>query len=281
MNAKELKDLKIAACGIRMGIIEATYGAKCGHPGGSLSAADMFTYLYFKELNVDPSNPKKEDRDRFVLSKGHTAPGMYSALALRGFFPKEDLPTLRHSSSYLQGHPNMNTVPGVDMSTGSLGQGVSAACGMALAAKHKGMNNRVYTMLGDGEIQEGQVWEAFMLAAHYKLDNLCVIIDNNGLQIDGNVADVMSPYPIVDKLEAFGFHVEAIDGHDFEQIDAAMNTARQTKGQPTAIVMKTVKGKGVSYMEGKASWHGKAPNDEEYKQAKAEISACLAEVEGM
>ena len=281
MNSKELKDLKIAACDVRMGIIEATYGAKCGHPGGSLSAADMFTYLYCKELNVDPAEPKKEDRDRFVLSKGHTAPGLYSALAHRGFFPQADLPTLRHIDSYLQGHPNMHTVPGVDMSTGSLGQGVSAACGMALAAKHKGMGCRVYTLLGDGEIQEGQVWEAFMLAAHYKLDNLCVIIDNNGLQIDGNIADVMSPYPIVDKLEAFGFHVEAIDGHDFEQIEAAMNVARQTKGQPTAIVMKTVKGKGISYMEGKAAWHGKAPNNEEYLQAKAELNACMAELEGM
>ncbi len=280
MTEKEKLELQITACKVRMGIVESTHGAKAGHPGGSLSAADLFTYLYFKELRVDPKNPKWEERDRFVLSKGHTAPGLYSALALRGFFPVADLPTLRHIDSYLQGHPNMNTVPGVDMSTGSLGQGISCAAGMALGAKHQGKDYRVYTLLGDGEIQEGQVWEACMFAAHYKLDNLCVIVDNNGLQIDGNVADVMSPYPIVDKLEAFGFHVEAIDGHDFEQIENALNAARSTKGQPTAIVMKTIKGKDVSYMENNAGWHGKAPNDAEYEQAMTELKAILAGLEG-
>ena len=280
MTPVEKKELSVMACKVRMGIIEATHSAKCGHPGGSLSAADMFTYLYFKELNVDPSNPKCEDRDRFVLSKGHTAPGLYSALALRGFFPTEDLKTLRKTDSYLQGHPNMNYVPGVDMSTGSLGQGISCAAGMALGLKHQGNSARVYTLLGDGEIQEGQVWEACMFAAHYKLDNFVVIVDNNGLQIDGNVADVMSPYPIVDKLAAFGFHVEAIDGHDFDQIEAALNTAKTVKGQPTAIVMKTTKGKNVSYMENNAGWHGKAPNDAEYEQAMNELKAILAELEG-
>ncbi len=280
MTDVEKKQLKINACKVRMGVIESTHGAKAGHPGGSLSAADMFTYLYFKELNVDPANPKWEDRDRFVLSKGHTAPGLYSALANRGFFPVEDLPTLRHIDSYLQGHPNMNTVPGVDMSTGSLGQGISCAAGMALGAKHQGKSFRVYTLLGDGEIQEGQVWEACMLAAHYKLDNFCVIVDNNGLQIDGKVDDVMSPYPIDEKLKAFGFHVEVIDGHDFDQIENAMNIARQTKGQPTAIVMKTTKGKDVSYMENQAGWHGKAPNDAEYAQAMTELNAILAGLEG-
>ena len=280
MTPQEKIQLAITACKVRMGIVESTHAAKCGHPGGSLSAADMFTYLYFKEMNVDPQNPKWEDRDRFVLSKGHTAPGLYSALALRGFFPVEDLVTLRKVGSYLQGHPNMNSVPGVDMSTGSLGQGISTACGMALAAKVKGKENRVYTLLGDGEIQEGQVWEACMFASHYKLDNLCVIIDNNGLQIDGDVAKVMSPYPIVDKLEAFGFHVQAIDGHDLEAIEAALNTAKTVKGQPSAIVMKTVKGKGVSFMENNAGWHGVAPNDAQYEQAMGELKAALAELEG-
>ena len=279
MTSTEKKQLQAMACKVRMGVVEATHGAKSGHPGGSLSAADVFTYLYFKELNVDPANPKWADRDRFVLSKGHTAPGLYSALALRGFFPVEDLPTLRHSDSHLQGHPNMNMTPGIDMSTGSLGQGVSVAAGMALAAKHQGKSCRVYTLLGDGEIQEGQVWEAFMLSAHYDLDNFCVIIDNNGLQIDGKVADVMSPYPITDKMAAFGFHVVAIDGHDFDQIEAAFETAKQVKGKPTAIVMTTTKGKGVSFMEGKAGWHGKAPNDAEYEQAMGELKALLAEVE--
>ena len=280
MTPNEKKQLQTVACKVRQGIVESTYCAKCGHPGGSLSAADMFTYLYFKELNVDPRNPKWEDRDRFVLSKGHTAPGLYAALAHRGFFPVEDLKQLRKLGHYLQGHPNMNMVPGVDMSTGSLGQGVSVAVGMAKGAKHTGKANRVYTLLGDGEIQEGQVWEACMAAAHYKLDNLCVIVDNNGLQIDGNIADVMSPYPIVGKLEAFGFHVIAIDGHDFDAIEAALNEAKTVKGQPSAIVMKTVKGKDVSYMENNAGWHGKAPNDAEYAQAMTELKALLAELEG-
>ena len=279
MTSTEKKQLQITACKVRMGIIESTHAAKCGHPGGSMSAADMFTYLYCKELNVDPKNPKWEDRDRFVLSKGHTAPGLYAALALNGFFPVEDLLTLRKVGSYLQGHPNMNSVPGVDMSTGSLGQGISAACGMALAAKVQGKTNRVYTLLGDGEIQEGQVWEACMLASHYHLDNLCVIVDNNGLQIDGDVAKVMSPYPIVDKLEAFGFHVTAIDGHDFDAIEEALNTAKTIKGRPSAIVMKTVKGKDVSFMENNAGWHGVAPNDAEYAQAMTELKAKLAELE--
>ena len=280
MTLSEKKQLQITACKIRMGIIESTYGAKAGHPGGSLSATEMFTYLYFKEMNIDPKNPKWEDRDRFVLSKGHTTPGLYSTLAHRGFFPVEDLPTFRHIDSYLQGHPNMNMVPGVDMSTGSLGQGISVAVGMAKGAKYIGKENRVYTLLGDGEIQEGQVWEACMAAAHYDLDNLCIIVDNNGLQIDGDIADVMSPYPIVDKLEAFGFHVIAIDGHDFDAIEAALNEAKTVKGKPSAIVMKTVKGKDVSYMENNAGWHGKAPNDAEYAQAMTELKALLAELEG-
>ena len=281
MTASEKKQLMATACKVRMGVIEGTHGAKAGHPGGSLSAADLFTYLYFKEMNVDPKNPKWEERDRFVLSKGHTAPGLYAALAERGFFPVDDLPTLRHIDSYLQGHPNMNTVPGVDMSTGSLGQGISAAAGMALAARHAGKSCRVYALLGDGEIQEGQVWEAFMLAHHYGLDNLCAVIDNNGLQIDGPVDKVMSPYPIPEKLKAFGWNVVEIDGHDFDQIESAFAQARETKGVPTAIVMKTTKGKGVSYMENQAGWHGKAPNDEEYEKAMAELKAQLAEVEGM
>ena len=279
MTSSEKKRLEITACKVRMGIIEGTHAAKSGHPGGSLSAADVFTYLFFQEMNVDPRNPQWEDRDRFVLSKGHTAPGMYAALAHRGFFPVEDLLTLRHIGSHLQGHPNMNTTPGVDMSTGSLGQGISAAAGMALAAKYQQKSNRVYTLLGDGEIQEGQVWEACMFAAHYKLDNLCVIIDNNGLQIDGNIADVMSPYPIPEKLEAFGFHVESVDGHDFDQLEAAFNAARNVKGKPTAIVMHTTKGKGVSFMENDAGWHGKGPNDKEYEQAMDELKAALAELE--
>ena len=280
MTLSEKKQLQLTACKVRMGIIESTFNAKCGHPGGSLSATEMFTYLYFKEMNIDPKNPKWDDRDRFVLSKGHTAPGLYATLANRGFFPVEDLKTLRRIDSYLQGHPNMNMVPGVDMSTGSLGQGVSVAAGMALAAKHQGKTCRVYTLLGDGEIQEGQCWEAFMFAAHYNLDNFVAIIDNNGLQIDGNVADVMSPYPIVEKLEAFGFHVVAIDGHDFDAIEAALAAARQVKGKPTAIVMKTVKGKNVSYMENNAGWHGKAPNAAEYEQAMTELKAIYAELEG-
>ena len=281
MTFEEKKRLMVAACKVRMGVIESTHGAKAGHPGGSLSASEIFAYLYFKEMNIDPKNPKWEDRDRFVLSKGHTAPGLYAALANRGFFPVEDLPTLRHIDSYLQGHPNMNTVPGVDMSTGSLGQGISTACGMALAAKLKQKTNRVYTLLGDGEIQEGQVWEACMFASHYNLDNLCVIVDNNGLQIDGDVAKVMSPYPIDKKLEAFGFHVEVIDGHDFDAIEAALNTAKTVKGQPSAIIMKSVKGKGVSFMENNAGWHGVAPNDAQFEQAMAELKAELLKLEGM
>jgi len=281
MTSQEIKQLSILACKVRMGIIESTHAAKCGHPGGSMSAAELFTYLYNKELNVDPVNPKWEDRDRFVLSKGHCAPGLYAALAHRGFFPVEDLVTLRKVGSYLQGHPNMNTVPGVDMSTGSLGQGISTACGMALAAKVQGKDYRVYTLLGDGETQEGQVWEACMFASHYKLDNLVIFIDNNGLQIDGDVAKVMSPYPYREKLEGFGFHVEAINGHDFNEIEAALNTARTVKGKPTAIVMSTVKGKGVSFMENQAGWHGVAPNDVQYEQAMGELNAKLAELEGM
>ena len=281
MTSQEKKQLSTLACKVRMGIIESTHAAKCGHPGGSMSAADMLTYLYNKEMNVDPADPKKADRDRFVLSKGHAAPGLYATLAHHGFFPVEDLVQLRKVGSYLQGHPNMHSVPGVDMSTGSLGQGISAACGMALSGKMRKKNYRVYTILGDGETQEGQVWEACMFAAHYKLDNLCVIIDNNGLQIDGNVADVMSPYPYQEKLEGFGFHVIAIDGHDFDQIEAALNTAKTIQGKPCAIVMSTVKGKGVSFMENNAGWHGVAPNDAQYEQAMAELKAKLSELEGM
>ena len=281
MTANDKKQLMIAACNVRMNVIKGVHAAKAGHPGGSLSAADLFTYLFCKEMKVDPKNPKWEERDRFVLSKGHTAPGLYGVLAYQGFFPEEDLLTLRQIGSHLQGHPNMNTTPGVDMSTGSLGQGISTAVGMALAAKYQGKTNRVYTLLGDGEIQEGQVWEAMMAAAHYKLDNLCVIIDNNGLQIDGKVADVMSPYPIPEKLKAFGVEVVEIDGHDFDQIEAAFNQARETKGKPFGIVMKTTKGKCVSFMENQAGWHGKAPNDEEYEIAMNELKAHLAEVEAM
>ena len=279
MTTEEKKQLQITACKVRMGVIEGTHGAKAGHPGGSLSAADVFTYLYFKELNIDPKNPRWDGRDRFVLSKGHTAPGLYAALAQRGFFPVEDLPTLRHIGSYLQGHPNMNTVPGVDMSTGSLGQGISCAAGMALGLKHQGSACRVYTLLGDGEIQEGQVWEACMFAAHYKLDNFVVIVDNNGLQIDGEVAKVMSPYPIDGKLQSFGFHVRTIDAHDFDQIEEAFLEARTVKGRPSAIILKSVKGKGVSFMENNVGWHGKAPNDAEYEQAMKELSAALRELE--
>lgn len=256
---------------IRKSIVTAVHSAKAGHPGGSLSAADIFTYLYFVEMNVDPKAPAKPDRDRFVLSKGHTAPGLYSALAERGYFPKEDLKTLRHTGSYLQGHPDMKHIPGVDMSSGSLGQGISAAVGMAIAGKMSEADYRVYTLLGDGEIQEGQVWEAAMLAAHHSLDNLVVIVDNNNLQIDGAIDEVNSPYPIDKKFEAFNFHVINIDGNDFEQIDAAFKEAKTVKGQPTAIIAKTVKGKGVSFMENNAGWHGKAPNDEEYKIAMADL----------
>ena len=274
-------ELQKVANEVRKDIVTALHAAKAGHPGGSLSAADLFTYLYFEEMNIDPKDPKKADRDRFVLSKGHTAPGLYSVLAERGYFPKEDLVTLRHLGSYLQGHPDMKHIPGVDMSSGSLGQGISAAVGMALSAKLSNDSYRVYTLLGDGEIQEGEVWEAMMFAHHYKLDNLCVIVDNNGLQIDGNVADVMNPYPIAEKLRAFGLETVEIDGHDFDQMEAAFAKARATKDVPFAIVMKTVKGKGVSYMENQAGWHGKAPNDEEYEIAMKELSAQLAEVEAM
>lgn len=256
---------------IRKGIVTALHSAKAGHPGGSLSATEIFTYLYFEEMNVDPKDPKKADRDRFVLSKGHTAPGLYSTLAQKGFFPKEDLVTLRHTGSYLQGHPDMKHIPGVDMSSGSLGQGISAAVGMAIAGKLDNADYRVYTLLGDGEIQEGQVWEASMLAAHRKLDNLVVIVDNNNLQIDGAITEVNSPYPIDKKFEAFNFHVINIDGNDFDQIDAAFKEAETVKGQPTAIIAKTVKGKGVSFMENQVGWHGKAPNDEEYKIAMEEL----------
>ena len=256
---------------VRKGIVTAVHSAKSGHPGGSLSAPDIYTYLYFEEMNIDPKDPKKADRDRFVLSKGHTAPGYYSTLAHRGFFPVEDLTTLRKVGSYLQGHPDMKHIPGVDMSSGSLGQGISAAVGMAISAKLSDDDYRVYTLLGDGEIQEGQVWEASMLAGHRKLDNLVVIVDNNNLQIDGKITDVNSPYPIDKKFEAFNFHVINIDGNDFDQIEAAFKEARETKGMPTAIIAKTIKGKGVSFMEDQAGWHGKAPNDEQYAQAMEEL----------
>lgn len=256
---------------VRKGVITAVHSAKSGHPGGSLSATDIFTYLYFQEMNIDPKEPKKEGRDRFVLSKGHTAPGLYSTLAYRGYFPVEDLKTLRQIGSYLQGHPDMKHIPGVDMSSGSLGQGISAAVGMALAAKLSGDAYRVYTLLGDGELQEGQVWEAAMLAAHRKLDNFVVIVDNNDLQIDGSVAEVNSPYPIDKKFEAFNFHVVNIDGNDFDQIDAAFKEARTIKGRPTAIIAKTIKGKNVSFMENKAAWHGAAPNDEQYEVAMKDL----------
>ena len=269
MNKLELQK---TANEVRKGIVTAVHSAKAGHPGGSLSAADLFTYLYFEEMNIDPKEPKKADRDRFVLSKGHTAPGLYAALANRGYFPVEDLKTLRHIGSYLQGHPDMKHIPGVDMSSGSLGQGISAAVGMALAGKMDNADYRVYTLLGDGEIQEGQVWEASMFAGHRKLDNLVVIVDNNGLQIDGKIEDVCSPYPIDKKFEAFNFHVINVeDGNDFDQLAAAFKEAEETKGMPTAIIMKTVKGKGVSYMENNAGWHGKAPNDEEYAIAMADL----------
>ena len=269
MNKLELQK---TANEIRKGIITAVHSAKAGHPGGSLSATEAFTYLYFEEMNIDPQDPKKADRDRFVLSKGHTAPGLYSTLAHRGYFPVEDLKTLRHLGSYLQGHPDMKHIPGVDMSSGSLGQGISAAVGMALSAKMSQESYRVYTLLGDGEIQEGQVWEAAMFAGHRKLDNLTVIVDNNGLQIDGNIEDVCSPYPIDKKFEAFNFHVINVeDGNDFDQLKAAFDEAKATKGMPTAIIMKTVKGKDVSFMENNAGWNGKAPNDAEYEIAMADL----------
>ena len=273
MEQKKLEQLREAAKNIRVGIIEGTHAARSGHPGGSLSITDILTYLYFEEMNVDPKNPTDENRDRFVLSKGHCAPALYSTLANRGFFPVEELTTLRKLGSRLQGHPDMTLTPGVDMSAGSLGLGISSAAGMALAGKLAGKDYRVYTTVGDGESEEGQVWEACMFAAHYKLDNLCVIIDWNGLQIDGPVAEVMNPTPHDKKLEAFGFHVISIDGHDFEQIEAAFKEAKEVKGKPTAIVAKTVKGKGVSFMENKVNWHGSAPNDEQYAAAIAELNA--------
>ena len=263
--------LKKMANEVRKGIVTAVHSTKSGHPGGSLSAADILTYLYFEEMNIDPKDPKKADRDRFVLSKGHIAPALYSTLAHRGYFPVEDLTTLRHVGSYLQGHPDMKHIPGVDMSSGSLGQGSSAAVGMALAGKLDNASYRVYCVLGDGEVQEGQVWEAAMFAGARKLDNLVFVVDNNGLQIDGDIEDVCSPYPLPDKFKAFNFHVIEIDAHDFEQIDAAFREARETKGMPTAIIAKSVKGKGVSFMENQASWHGSAPNDEQYAQAMEEL----------
>ena len=279
MNSELKKELQIFATQIRMGVIESIYCAQSGHPGGSLSAADVFAYLYGKEMRYNPKDPQWEDRDRFVLSKGHCAPGVYSALAYKGFFPVEDLQTLRKADSYLQGHPNMNTVPGIDMSTGSLGQGVSAAAGMANAAKFLKKDINVYTVLGDGESQEGQVWEAFMYAAHYKLDNLCVIIDYNNLQIDGRTTEVMNIQPLDEKLKAFGFEVCVINGNDFDEIDSAFEKFHATKGKPFAIIMNTVKGKGVSFMEDVCGWHGKAPNEENYKTAMAELNAKLKELE--
>ncbi len=275
MNNLELKKM---ANNVRKGIVTSTHSAKAGHPGGSLSAADVFTYLYFEEMNIDPKNPKDENRDRFVLSKGHTAPGLYSALAYRGYFPVEDLTTLRKLGSYLQGHPNMH-IPGVDMASGSLGQGISAAAGMALGGKLSNKDFRVYTLLGDGEIEEGQVWEAAMFAGFRKLDNLCVIVDNNGLQIDGPIDQVCSPYPIDKKFEAFNFHVINVDAHDFDALRAAFKEARETKGMPTCIVLHSLKGKGVSFMEGSVDWHGKAPNDEEYAVAMADLAKIDEELE--
>lgn len=279
MTNQEKKALSAFACKVRMGVIEAVYNAKSGHPGGSLSAADMMTYMYNKEMRVNPQEPKWEDRDRFVLSKGHIAPCLYATLANRGFFPVEDLVTLRKLGSYLQGHPNMTMTPGVDMSTGSLGQGISVAAGMAKAAKYMNKDVRVYTVLGDGEIAEGEVWEAFLFAAHYNLDNLCVIIDLNGLQIDGATKDVMNTAPVSDKMKAFGFNVLEIDGHNYDEIEAAFDAFHACEGKPTVILMKTVKGKGVSFMEGRPEWHGKAPNGEQYESAMSELRAQLAELE--
>ena len=275
MDAKLKKDLQKTACRIRMGVIEGTFHAKSGHPGGSLSIAEDLAVLYWKEMNIDPQNPSWEDRDRLVLSKGHCAPALYAALAERGYFPADELKKLRHTGALLQGHPDMKHIPGVDMTTGSLGQGISAACGMALAAQISGKDYRTYTILGDGEIEEGQVWEAAMFAAHYKLDNLCAIVDNNGLQIDGPVAEVMSPYPIPEKFAAFGWHVITVDAHDLDQLEAAFAEARTVKGKPTAIIQKSVKGKGVSFMENQVGWHGTAPNAEQYETAMAELKAQL------
>ncbi|MBP3918910.1 MAG: transketolase [Clostridia bacterium] len=276
MDSVKLQELKKTAVIIRLGIVEEVFNAASGHPGGSLSIADIITYLYFAEMNVDPNNPDWDARDRFVLSKGHTCPALYAALAEKGFFPKEDLKTFRHIDSYLQGHPDKKHTPGIDMSSGSLGQGISAACGMALAGKIQNKDYRVYTVLGDGESEEGQVWEAAMFAAHYKLDNLCAVLDFNGLQIDGKITEVMNPTPLDEKFKAFGWHVICINGHDFNEIEAAFEEAKTVKGQPTLILAATTKGKGVSYMEDKAGWHGKAPNADEYAQAIEELNACKA-----
>ena len=280
MNAEKVKELKLHAANVRKMALEAVYSAASGHPGGSLSVADILTYLYMEEMNVDVANPKAEDRDRFVLSKGHCSPALYATLAEKGFLPKEDIKTFRKADSYLQGHPDMKGVPGVDMSTGSLGQGISAACGMAKAAKLSGKNYRVYVALGDGESEEGQVWEAAMFAAHYKLDNLTVFLDFNGLQIDGDVTEVMNPTPFDTKFAAFGWNVINIDAHDFEQIEAAVNQAKATEGKPTIILANSVKGKGVSFMENEAGWHGAAPNQEQYEQAIAELDAYIKEIGG-
>lgn len=279
MDTSEKKQLQILACKVRMGAIEGVFNAKSGHPGGSLSAADLFTYLYFKEMNIDPKNPKAEDRDRFVLSKGHCAPGLYATLALRGYFSMDELKKLRHIGAMLQGHPDMKGTPGIDMSSGSLGQGVSAACGMALAAKMDGKDYRVYSILGDGEIEEGQVWEAAMFAAHHKLDNLCLIVDNNGLQIDGPVSEVGGPEPIDEKYRAFGFDVQIIDGHDFDAMEAAFAHAKTVKGKPNVIIAKTIKGKDVSYMENAVNWHGAAPNAEQYEIAMNDLKKVLSGLE--
>ncbi len=278
MEITNKRRLALAAEKIRLGIIESTHSASSGHPGGSLSIADILAYLYFEEMNIDPKNPKMNNRDRLVLSKGHTAPALYSALALRGFFDFEDLKTLRNIDSYLQGHPDMKGTPGVDMSTGSLGLGLSCACGMALSAKTDGKDYRVYAIVGDGESEEGQIWEAAMFASHYRLDNLCVIIDSNKLQIDGPVADVIGPAPFEPKFEAFGFNVITIDGHDFDDIERAFKSARECKGKPTAIIANTIKGKGVSFMENQVKWHGNAPKDEQYEEAVAQINARIAEI---
>lgn len=279
MDKTEKKNLQILACKVRMGAIEGVYNAKSGHPGGSLSAADLFTYLYFKEMNVDPKNPKDENRDRFVLSKGHCAPGLYAALALKGYFPMDELKKLRHIGAMLQGHPDMKGTPGIDMSTGSLGQGVSAACGMAVAGKLDKKDYRVYSILGDGEIEEGQVWEAAMFAAHHKLDNLCLVVDNNGLQIDGPVSEVGGPEPIDEKFRSFGFDVQIISAHDFDEIEAAFNHAKTVKGKPSVIIAKSVKGKDVSFMENKVNWHGAAPNAEQYEIAMQDLNKVLSGLE--
>ena len=279
MNNQELLEMKKNACKVRLYTIEGVFNAKSGHPGGSLSAADIITYLYFKEMNVDANDPDNEDRDRFVLSKGHCCPALYGALALKGYFPPEEIQVLRHIGAMLQGHPDMKGTPGVDMSSGSLGQGISAACGMALAAKYSRKDYRVYAMLGDGECEEGQVWEAAMFASHYKLDNLCAIVDYNGLQIDGHVADVAGLDKLEEKFASFGFEVITIDGHNFDEIESAFNKAKTVKGKPTVIIANTIKGKGVSYMENQVGWHGKAPNADEYKIAKAELEEQLRTLE--